>query len=342
MAVDGFELTTVADDEVVLHLSEQTFRYDGLRPDTNYEFHATAAHTLARPGGEELCRFATVNDVHFGETECGRIDDHPLGPILRGEPDEPPYPEVMNAGAVREMTAIDPIAVIVKGDLSNDGRTDEWAAFEDCYRTAFGERLHVVRGNHDAHHDSTAYAGDHWIELPGLAIALLDTTIPWATPGALRASQIEWLDDHLATAGRTLLLGHHQQWVPGGEGHERRSDDYFGLHPHSSDALDAVCVRHQNVIAYAAGHTHRHRVRRMVASGRPTIEVGCVKDFPGTWAEYRVFEGGVIQVVHRISDPGALQWSNRCRVLYRDFGVNYEEYAMGTLDDRCFVMHSAA
>jgi hypothetical protein len=29
-------------------------------------------------------------------------------------------------------------------------------------------------------------------------------------------------------------------------------------------------------------------------------------------------------------------------VLYRDFGVNYEEDAMGIRDDRCFVMHSPA
>jgi hypothetical protein len=171
---------------------------------------------------------------------------------------------------------------------------------------------------------------------------LLDTTIPYATPGALQPEQIDWLDDHLATAGRTLLLGHHQQWVPGGDGPERRSDDYFGLHPDTSDALDAVCSRHPNAIAYAAGHTHRHRVRRMAVSGRPTIEVGCVKDFPGTWAEYRVFEGGVMQVVHRISDPEALRWSNRCRVLYRDFGVDYEQYAMGTLADRCFVIPAPA
>jgi 3',5'-cyclic AMP phosphodiesterase CpdA len=341
MAVDGFELTTVADDAIVLHRGDETFRYEELRPDSEHEFHGVVARTLPRPAGELLCRFATVNDVHFGETECGRIDDHPLGPILRRRPGERPYPELMNGAAVEEITEIEPEVVIVKGDLSNDGTDEEWAAFEACYRDAFGTRLHVVRGNHDAHRGQTAYAGDQWITLAGLAVALLDTTIPHATPGALRPEQIEWLDDHLATAGRTLLLGHHQQWVPGGGGPERRSDDYFGLHPDSSDALDSVCVRHGNVIGYAAGHTHRHRVRRMAASGLPTIEVGCVKDFPGSWAEYRVYEGGVMQVVHRISDPEALRWSNRCRILYSDFGVDYVRYAMGELGDRCFVIPAA-
>jgi 3',5'-cyclic-AMP phosphodiesterase len=245
----------------------------------------------------------------------------------------------MNAAAVAEITAIEPAAVIVKGDLSSEGTDDEWAAFEACYRVPFGERLHVVRGNHDAYRGQTAYAGDQWIELPGIDLALVDTTIPGATTGRLTEPQIEWLDDRLAGSGRTLLLGHHQQWLPGADGAERRHDDYFGLHPDSGVALDAVCSRHANAVGYSAGHTHRHRVRRMPLSGRPSIEVGCVKDFPGTWAEYRVYEGGVMQVVHRISDPAALRWSNRCRVLYRDFGVDYVHYAMGTLDQRCFLIH---
>ena len=73
----------------------------------------------------------------------------------------------------------------------------------------------------------------------------------------------------------------------------------------------------------------------MTASGVPSIEIGCVKDFPGTWAEYRVYETGVMQVVHRISDPAALAWSERCRHLYADFGIDYESYALGTLEERC-------
>ena len=80
----------------------------------------------------------------------------------------------------------------------------------------------------------------------------------------------------------------------------------------------------------------------MSRSGVPTVEIGCVKDFPGTWAEYRVYEGGVMQVVHRISAPDALAWSDRCRVLYSDFGVDYEAYAFGTLGERCFVFPDRA
>jgi Icc protein len=70
----------------------------------------------------------------------------------------------------------------------------------------------------------------------------------------------------------------------------------------------------------------------------PSIEIGCTKDFPGTWAEYRVYDGGVMQVVHRMSTPEALAWSEPCRNLYADFGIDYSTYALGELTDRCLVI----
>jgi 3',5'-cyclic-AMP phosphodiesterase len=336
------EVTTVADDLAVLHTVIDgvavAHRFEGLEPDREYELLDTAVRTLPRPAGELLCRFATVNDVHFGETEAGRIDDHPEGPIQRAGPGEPPYPETMNRAAVTEIAAIDPAAVFVKGDLTQDGDEHEWSAFEDCYRSSFGDRLHVVRGNHDAYRGQDRYAGDTWVELPGITVGLLDTVIPHHTTGTLRPDQVLDVDERLAaTTGPVLLMGHHQQWIPHPDGAGERDDDYFGLHPDASDALDELCARHRPVVGYAAGHTHRHRVRPMRRSGVPSIEVGCVKDFPGTWAEYRVYEGGVTQVVHRISSPEALAWSERCRILYADFGVDYGSYAMGALADRCFV-----
>ncbi len=326
------DVTTVADDLIVVHAGTAVRRLDGLRPATTYDVDDVAVTTLARPGGELLCRFATVNDVHFGEVEAGRIDDDPHGPIVRVAEGEAPYPETMNHAAVEEMAHADLVAVVVKGDLSTDGTADEWAAFEACYRTEFGERLHAVRGNHDGYRMQDDYSGDEWIELPGVAIALLDTVIPGQTTGRLTAEQVDWLDDHAAGSDRPVfVMGHHQQWVGG-----VRSLDYFGLSPDASDALDAVAARRRSIVAYAAGHTHRHRVRLMPTAHIATIEVGCVKDFPGTWAEYRVYESGIMQVVHRISSPEALAWSERCRHLYADFGVDYAAYALGVLPERCF------
>jgi hypothetical protein len=77
-------------------------------------------------------------------------------------------------------------------------------------------------------------------------------------------------------------------------------------------------------------------VRRFAATGDVAwVEVACVKDYPGAWAEYRVHEGGVVQVEHRISTPEALAWTEQTRHMYAGL---YRDYAFGALADRCFVV----
>ncbi len=98
------------------------------------------------------------------------------------------------------------------------------------------------------------------------------------------------------------------------------------------------CAHRPALAGYFAGHTHRNRVRRIRATGdRPWVEVACVKDYPGTWAEYRVFEGGVLQVHRRISTPEALAWTEQTRHMYEG---TYGPYAFGALEDRCFAMRA--
>jgi hypothetical protein len=77
------------------------------------------------------------------------------------------------------------------------------------------------------------------------------------------------------------------------------------------DALDEAAPG--SVIA--CGHTHRHH-RRHYKSLLIT-EIGSTKDFPGVWAGYRVFEGGIMQTVHQIQEPSARAWLDRTgRVLF--------------------------
>jgi 3',5'-cyclic-AMP phosphodiesterase len=329
------ELTTVADDLAVIHRGGTAHRYTDLAPSMRYELGPNGdveVRTLPRPAGELLSRFCTVNDVHFGEVECGRIDDHPDGPIQRSEPGAEPYPEIMNRGAITEMLALEPDAVVVKGDLTDTGSDEQYADFLKAYGV-FGDRLVYVRGNHDAYVGQSYAAGDQCLDLDGVRVLLLDTVIPGGTTGDITDDQVDWIDSLSAEANcPVIVMGHHQQWIEG-----KRSDDYFGLHPDASDALTKVVVRRKRIVGYTAGHTHRHRVRMMPGTTVPSVEIGCVKDFPGTYAEYRVYEGGVMQVVHRISTSEALAWSERCRFLYKDFGIDYASYGLGTLSDRCFV-----
>ena len=81
------------------------------------------------------------------------------------------------------------------------------------------------------------------------------------------------------------------------------------------------------------------RARHRGKSDRPWVEVACVKDYPGTWAEYRVHEGGILQVHRRISTPEALDWSEQTRHMIADM---YAGYALGALEERCFAMRPAA
>ena len=114
------ELTTVAPDEAVVHDGLEVRRHTSLAPDTEYERDGFAFRTLPAPG-ERLATFTTVNDVHFGEQVCGVVDGSEVGPTFTTEPGEDPYPEVMNAAAVAEIAAMDPAAVVAKGDLTTRG-----------------------------------------------------------------------------------------------------------------------------------------------------------------------------------------------------------------------------
>ncbi len=327
------EVTTVADDEIVAFDGATVHRRTGLDPGTTYEVGDEVVQTLPRPGGALLCRFATVNDVHFGETVCGLMEGFELGPVFESGPGEPPYPETMNRGAIAEMAAIEPAAVLVKGDLTCTGAPDEYADFLAFYGDAFGDRLHHVRGNHDAMTDEHLAANAPFaVDLPGVRLAVIDTVIPHHHTGQVTGDQLEWLDTTAAASDRPVLVfGHHHVWSPLSK---HREAGYFGINPDDSDALIAVVARRPSIVGYFAGHTHRNRVRRFPATGeRPWVEVACVKDFPGAWAEYRVFEGGILQVVRRIATPDALAWTEKTRGM---FGGLYPGYAFGTLADRCF------
>jgi 3',5'-cyclic AMP phosphodiesterase CpdA len=244
----------------------------------------------------------------------------------------------MNRGAVAEMRALDPPvdAVVVKGDLTATGTRAEYQAFLDCYGPAFGTRLQPVWGNHDGYSgERFADAGMQQVDVPGARLAILDTVIPRSATGGISGDQLEWLDELGARSSAdglpVLVFGHHHPWSPDSA---TREPTYFGINPDDSEALVDVVARRPALLGYFAGHTHRNRVRRFSATGDvPWVEVACVKDFPGAWAEYRVFEGGILQVFHRISTSDALAWSEKTRGM---FGGAYPFYAFGEVSDRNF------
>lgn len=329
------EVMTVSESEAVVFKGASYRYYGELLPDTDYSYDGSEWRTLPLPGGERLATVATVNDVHFGEDLCG-IAEINVGPVLSVGPGEDPYPEVMNRGAVAEIASIAPDAVVAKGDLTANGLREQYALFEAFYRPMFKDRLFVTLGNHDNRPDKRAFDVEpvQEVSLPGVLLAILDTTVPEGGGGHLTAGQLEWLDDLGERADRPVMVfGHHPCWQVDAFRWATRPN---ALDLGTSLGLMGVFRRRPNLVGYFCGHTHRNAFRRFDEAGpAPFVEVACVKDFPGSWAEYRVFEGGMLQVHHRIASPQALGWSERCRSM---FAGQYPSYALGDLSDRCFAL----
>lgn len=324
------ELTTVSDTEAVFHDGPRVVRVDGLRADREHTIEGITFRTLPRPGGQRLATVATVSDLHLGETECGRYDGVNLGPPLRSEPGEPPYPETMARAAAAEIETWNPDVVVAKGDLTGRGATAELERFMDLFEEPFGGRLHWTNGNHDV--SSRSELGPRpameLVKVAGARLALVDTAVAGETGGRVTEEQLEWLDElgRDEADGPVLVFAHHPFYD--------HASFTAGVDADDSDRLLEVFARRPALAGWFAGHTHRNLVRRFPATGDvPWAEVGATKDYPGVWAEYRIYEGGVLQVVHRISSPEALSWTDRTRTM---FGGLYPSYSFGTLADRCF------
>ncbi|MET0805307.1 MAG: hypothetical protein ABW009_15570, partial [Acidimicrobiales bacterium] len=95
------ELTSVADDEAVVHIEGAARVYGDLTPGTDYTYDGHEFRTFADLG-ERLATVATVNDVHFGETICGILESYDDGPTFSSEPGDDPYPEVMNRSVIAD------------------------------------------------------------------------------------------------------------------------------------------------------------------------------------------------------------------------------------------------
>jgi 3',5'-cyclic AMP phosphodiesterase CpdA len=344
---DPGEVTTtwVGADEVRTVGPRNFVHVTGLAPDNEYGLTVDGVvpggpvpatfTTLPRPTGPVLATIATANDVHFGERECGHLGPphEDIGPFFSSPVGAPPYVEMMNAAVIDEMRALAPDVVLVKGDLTDTGTEEQYAAFLAAYGT-FGDRLAFVRGNHDAMLDPTLAVEDtpYTVELAGVTLAVVDTVDPGRAGGRLGRDQVQWLDDLAVEAsGPVLVFGHHHIWPTDAA---VRPDDYFGIRPDDSEALVEVVAARDNIVGYFAGHTHGNRVWREPTRGIPFVEVGTPKDYPGAWAEYRVHEDGYTQIVRRVSAPDAFDWAETTSVQYLGF---YRELARGALSERCFV-----
>jgi hypothetical protein len=326
-------------------------------PDAWFPGEAT---TLPAPAGDAAASFATLNDLHFGEPRFGGTlleggdygDEAPGFPCVRDTDDEVPYWLAMNEDAVAEINASGVDAAVIKGDIADAGRREQ---FEAAARTfaRFGVPHHAFLGNHDhygllagEHVDGLALLGQppapRAVDLGGWRLLLLDTVEPGEHHGVFGRARMAWLADALeetrARAIPTLVLTHHQPVPPE---HRHRFPNTIGMLPEHSIPFVELLGRYPQVKGVLIGHTHRNRVHRFAgAPDVPFVEVSCVKDYPGTFAVYRLFaDGSFRQEVRRISSERALAHSTRCRDF---FDGGYRRFALGKLEHRSFVAGGSA
>ena len=308
---------------------------DGLEPGTTYRVTvdgravATAA-TLVPPRGRLLARVATISDLHLGETSFGFL------PTLHSERDIAlAHPVVCTAAAIDELLAWGAELLVVKGDLAHTNRLPEYELAGELLGDLPIPTL-VLPGNHDGgnhrRNDPAAALAGYGVTLvedvsvvdvPGLRIVAADTRTP-TQAGAINGSADAIVEAATAVDTGVLITLHHQLMTTAVPTHP----------PPGIPAADAG--RFLDTLAAAkpaamvtSGHTHRHRSRH---HGPVLVtEVGSTKDYPGVWAGYLVYEGGVVQTVRRVMAPEAIRWTQRtARMLVGAWG----RWSPGRLSDR--------
>lgn len=314
---------------------------DDLDPATNYEATVRARHdqatvtfrTLTPPPGQRLARVTTISDLHIGAWRHGL-----LRRMIDRSGHELPHATRCALAALTESVASGSDLVVLKGDLTNHGWHEQWDEL-DWVLSHVSTPILALPGNHDVevvrevdaaqaltsrHHRVAAQV--EVTDLPGLRVVAVDTAIAGHSAGLIGPALGDLLDV-LAEADRPCLVcWHHppQRYaVPTAYPLSIRW-------PAGVRAVQAM-ARIQPQLLLTAGHTHRNR--RHLIKGVTVTEVGSTKDFPGVWAGYDVYEGGIVQTVRRTLAPEAMSWTEYTR---KAAGGVWAHYAPGRLEDRCF------
>ena len=318
----------------------------GLQPACRYDLTVSgpgvvrrlveAVTTLPAPPGRRLDAFATMNDIHLGESGFGtsnQIEDP--WPLAAGG--RPFTWRCLEAG-VEEALQWGAEALVVKGDLTAHGAPAEFHEFGALLK-GVGVPVLATLGNHEFHDPETdgrsileGYGIDiprqPWaVDRPGIRLIFALTARPGHRSGAIDERQRAQIVALAAAApGAVFVALHHQlqrwrvptEYPPGVDGRQARA---------LLDELAAV-----NPAAFlASGHTHRHRRRRH--GPLEMAEVGSTKDYPGTWTGYAVHEGGIRQVVRRIESPDVIAWTEgTARAVQGIWG----RWSPGRREARCF------
>jgi predicted phosphodiesterase len=277
----------------------------GTEPRIDVGGHRLTARTPLHPPGDELFRFMTLSDMHLGQTTFGLLTT-----MGEDEPDEVHTLRCTRA-AVADGKDWGAQHLVLKGDLVNRGTEDEYDIVAKVLAEA-GLPADAVPGNHEVKPyreldptegfvrvGLTAPEPIRALDLPGLRLVLVDSTILGTNRPSLHEATRR-MGEVVDGRPAMVVLHHHllrapvpMVWPP-------------GVPSGQAKPFVAAVAAASPAALVVSGHTHRHRKR--TRGHVHLVETGSPKDYPGTWTGYVVHEGGVRQVVRRVSHAGTHGW----------------------------------
>lgn len=290
-------------------------------------------HTLTPPPGELLFRFATLNDVHIGARRWGASK---LMVDRSGLPD--PHPIRCARAAINEATAWGAELIAIKGDAVHHQVEHHFAALGRLLDQYPDTPMLLVPGNHDVDGATATplpatigerrlpyITGAERYDADGIGLIMVNTTVPKKGPGALH--QANKVYDLLASGDGPVFIGLHHQL----QRHRIPTHYPLGINGREAQPFLAEVKRRNPNVLISSGHTHRNRRRHY--GSVVTTEIASSRDWPGVWAGYAVYEGGIVQIIRRVAAPDALTWHEYSSGA---LGGLWGPWATGTVEQRCF------
>ena len=276
------ELTTVADDEAVVHDGPRPAATTDLAPDTDYELdgrrvpHAAPTRRAAGHGRHRQRRALRRDGVRRRSTAStsARSSGRARRAALPGD-DEPGRrrrdgghrPRRRGREGRPHRRRPD------RGVRAVPRRATSRRSATGCVTSAATTTPTTAR--------PTRPTPTQRVDLPGVTLAVLDTTDPGndAGPGRRPTSSSGSTSSPPRPTGRCSCSA---TTTCGAPTRSSGRDDYFGINPDDSDALVDVVARRPGILGYFAGHTHRNRVRRFSRTGDRAVGRGGLREgLPG-------------------------------------------------------------
>ncbi len=207
--------------------------------------------------------------------------------------------------AITQLNAMTPRpdAVLITGDMVNDGYEDQYQALVQRL-TRLDIPYFPILGNHDDRELARSAFGQlffmpedgpihYTTEIGGVSLIALDSNVPGKPYGKLGAEQLEWLDAALMERRDrpSLVMLHHPPFMTGIE-----FMDSCALR--DGDKLAEVIAKHEHVERVLCGHLHRPIQRRFAGTIAMTA--------PGTAHQVSLDLSGDPDNATWISEPPAI------------------------------------